>query len=102
MIRFSTILRSIKPFLGGVTVTVDRIRQQIHFTRNGSTEVLTVDQLFDEIETIFSSAKAAGPASVPAERAPARLAPIADNMRQNEPSWLTVCDKPQTNVLARL
>jgi len=93
--KFSTILRSIKPFLGGVTVSVNRNRQQIHFTRGGSTEILTVDQLFDEIENIFSNAKPAGPARVPVRQEPIR----ADNTWENGPSWLTICNNPKSNVL---
>jgi len=87
MITFKTILRAAKPFLGGVTVTVDRQRQRILFSRNKETTYLTVDQLFDQIEETFSKVKGIKPKAKPAlqER------PIGSWLAQNgQPSQLEI------------
>jgi hypothetical protein len=79
MIQFKTILRAARPFLGGVTVTVDRSRQRILFTRNGETTILTIDQLFDQIEETFSKAKRETPDPVPAHQERKEAPWLADN-----------------------
>lgn len=57
--RLRIIFRMIKPFLGALDVNIDRTRQIITLKKNGQVETLTVDQLYDEIESIFSGARPA-------------------------------------------
>jgi len=73
----------VKPFLGVLDLKIDRTRQIITFKRDGETETLTVDQLFDEIERMFLSAKPAA----------------QDRITPPEGSWLSDCPKPVTNPL---
>ncbi|MBA7496446.1 hypothetical protein ES702_07054 [subsurface metagenome] len=84
----------IKPFLGVLDLKIDRTRQIITFKRDGETETLTVDQLFDEIERMFSSAK---------PTAQVTLDPFGggaiDHLTPQESSWLSDCPKPVTNPL---
>lgn len=89
MSYLKTILKSAKPFLGKINVEIDRTRQMIYFEKNGQTQTLTVNQLFDEIESIFSKAK----------KPTARLAGETVNPAVNRPSWLPDCGKPVINPL---
>lgn len=82
MSALKTILRSVKPFLGKMDVHVDRSRQIISFNKNDKTETLTVNQLFDEIEGIFSKAMQKSEKAI------------------YQPFWLTNCDKPITSPLS--
>lgn len=88
MSSFKTIFRSIRPFLGKLEVEIDRTRQLISFKKNGKTEILTVDQLFDEIESIFQATR-------PATGLPGKTT----NLPKNRPSWLSNYDKPITSPL---
>ena len=80
--------------MGKVEVRIDRARQLIYFKRNGKTEILTVDQLFDEIEGIIPDARSA------AQNA---LDPFSDcSIKRIVPpgcSWLSNYDKPHTDPL---
>lgn len=104
MPNLRNIFRTIKPFLGKMEVEIDRKRQLIYFKRNGKTEIMNVNQLFDEIEGIFSKVRPSAPA------APITLDPFGGgsidrisppNSRICPPggSWLSNYDKPQTNPL---
>jgi len=88
------IFRTIKPFLGKMDVEIDRNRQIIYFKRNGRTEIMTVNQLFDEIEIIFTKARPA---------AQVTLDPFGggtiDRISPPGCSWLSNYDKPRTNPL---
>ena len=91
------IFRSIKPFLGKMEVEIDRTRQLIYFKRNGKTEIMNVNQLFDEIESIFTKVRPSAPA------APITLDPFGggtiDRISPPGGSWLSNCDKPRSNPL---
>jgi len=97
LISFRTIFRTVKPFLGKIEVRIDRARQLIYFKRNGRTEILTVDQLFDEIESIFTKIRPSAPA------AQTTLDPFGggtiDRIMPPDGSWLSNCGKPRTNPL---
>jgi len=86
----------IKPFLGVLDLKIDRTRQIITFKRDGQTETLTVDQLFDEIERMFSSAKPA---------AQVTLDPFGggtiDRITLPGSSWLSDYNKPAANPLGQ-
>lgn len=86
------IFRAIKPFLGGLDVKIDRRRQIITFKRNGQAETLTVNQLFDEIETIFSKAQ---------PTAQTTLDPFGGGIDRIEAPWLSNCNKPVANPLGQ-
>jgi len=82
----------IKPFLGALDVKIDRTRQIITFQKDGQVEMLTVDQLYDEIEEIFSKAKPA-PAQV-------TLDPFGSGtIDRIDGSWLAECKEPIVNPL---
>jgi len=82
----------VKPFLGALDVKIDRRRQIITFERDGRSETLTVDQLYDEIEGIFSKAR-------PAQTT---LDPFGGGtIDRIEPPWLSNCSKPVTNPLGQ-
>ena len=68
--------------MGDLEVKVDRARQIITFRRNGQAETMTVDQLFDEIESIFSKAR-----------------PTAQTTEEG--FWLPNCPTPLTNPLGQ-
>ncbi len=91
------IFRSIKPFLGKMEVEIDRTRQLIYFKKNGRTEIMNVNQLFDEIESIFTKVRPSAPA------APITLDPFGggtiDRISPPGGSWLSNYGKPQTNPL---
>lgn len=94
--RLRTIFQMIKPFLGALDVRIDRRRQIITFQKNGQSETLTVDQLYDEIESIFSKAK---PSSAPRE---VTLDPFGNGtIDRIEGFWLSDCNKPVTNPLGQ-
>lgn len=57
--RLKSIFRAIRPFMGDLDVKIDRARQIVTFRRNGQAETMNVEQLFDEIESIFSKARTA-------------------------------------------
>lgn len=87
------IFQMIKPFVGALDVTIDRTRQIITFKKNGQVETLTVNQLFDEIENIFSKAKPA---------AQITLDPFGGGtIDRIEGSWLSNHSKPITNPLGQ-
>lgn len=76
--------------MGDLEVEVDRRRQIITFRRNGQAETMTVEQLFDEIESIFSKAR---PAQI-------TLDPFGGGtIDRIAPTWLSRCDKPLTDPL---
>jgi len=82
----------IKPFLGALDVTIDRNRQIITFHRDGQAETMTVSQLFDEIESIFSKAR-------PAQTT---LDPFGSGtIDRIEPTWLSNCGKPVASPLGQ-
>ena len=101
MPNLRNIFRTIKPFLGKMEVEIDRNRQLIYFKRNGKTEIMNVNQLFDEIEGIFSKVRPSAPA------APITLDPFGGGSidRISPPggpysgSWLPNCGKPRSNPL---
>ena len=87
-----TIFRMVKPFLGALDVKIDRRRQIITFERDGRSETLTVDQLYDEIEGIFSKAR-------PAQTT---LDPFGSGtIDRIEPTWLSNCGKPVASPLGQ-
>ncbi|MBA7523269.1 hypothetical protein ES705_15392 [subsurface metagenome] len=92
--KLRNIFRVIKPFLGALDVNIDRTRQIITFKRDGESQTLTVDQLYDEIESIFSKAKPA---------AQTTLDPFGggtiDRITLPGSSWLSDCSSPVTNPL---
>ena len=87
-------------------IEIDRTRQLIYFKRNGSTEIMNVNQLFDEIESIFAKAKPSAPAT---QRQPDlfgggpidRISPPDGHIDPPDGSWLSNYDKPQTNPLSQ-
>jgi len=86
------ILRSVRPFLGKLDVEIDRNRQLIYFNKAGKTEILTVNQLFDEIESIFTKAQPA---------AQTTLDPFGGgSIDRIEAPWLSNCNKPVANPLS--
>ena len=90
--KLRNIFRSIKPFLGKIDIEIDRNRQLIYFTKADKTEILTVNQLFDEIESIFSKAK-------PAQTT---LDPFGGGtIDRIKPPWLSNCSKPVTTPLSQ-
>lgn len=94
MPNLRNIFRTIRPFLGKMEVEIDRNRQLIYFKRNGRTEIMTINQIFDEIESIFTKARPA---------APITLDPFGggtiDRIGPPGGSWLSNYDKPRTNPL---
>jgi len=87
------IFGAIKPFLGVLDLKIDRRRQIITFKRDGQTETLTVDQLFDEIERMFSSAKPA---------AQVTLDPFGGGtIDRIDSAWLSDYNKPAANPLSQ-
>ena len=92
--RLRFIFRAIRPFLGDLDLKIDRRRQIVTFKRDGHTETLTVDQLFDEIESIFSKARPATQTT---------LDPFGggtiDRITPPERSWLSDYNKPVLNPL---
>lgn len=94
------IFGAMKPFLGVLDLKIDRTRQIITFQRDGKAETLTVDQLYDEIESIFSKAKPA----MPVQRRPdVTLDPFGGGtIERIEGSWLPDCNEPAVNPRARL
>lgn len=97
MPNLRNIFRTIKPFLGRMEVEIDRSRQLIYFKRNGRTEIMTVNQLFDEIESIFTKVRPS------AQAAQNTFDPFGggtiDRISPPGGSWLSNCDKPQSNPL---
>jgi len=90
------ILRTVRPFLGKLDVEIDRNRQLIYFTKAGKTEILTVNQLFDEIESIFSKTTRA-----PAPESQVTLDPFGGGgIDRIEAPWLSNCNKPVANPLS--
>ena len=86
------IFKAIRPFLGDLDVRIDRRRQIITFQKNGQTETMTVNQLFDEIESL-SKAKPA---------AQTTLDPFGSGtIDRIEGFWLSDCNKPVTNPLGQ-
>jgi len=84
------IFRAIRPFLGDLDVKIDRRRQIITFKRNGRTETMTVNQLFDEIESVSKAKPAA---------AQTTLDPFGGGtIDRIEAPWLPNCSKPATNT----
>ncbi|MBA7703973.1 hypothetical protein ES703_112770 [subsurface metagenome] len=98
---FKLIFGAAKPFLRNLDVKIDRQTQTITFERAGQVEILTVDQLFDEIESLFAT-----------PGAPVIMPTLGSNGRRlngpREPqeapqeqislrAWLTKCDKPLKN-----
>lgn len=84
----------IRPFLGALDVKIDRRRQIITFQKNGQSETLTVDQLYDEIESIFSKAKPAA--------AQVTLDPFGGGtIDRIEAPWLSECKEPIVNPLGQ-
>jgi len=104
MPNLRNIFRTIKPFLGKMEVEIDRTRQLIYFKRNGKTEIMNVNQLFDEIESIFTKIKPSAPAA-PISLDPFgggtidRISPPGGRIGPPGGSWLSNYDKPQTNPL---
>lgn len=92
--NLKNIFRSIKPFLGKMNVEIDRNRQLIYFTKAGRTEILTVNQLFDEIESIFTKARPAAQITLDP-----RARGTIDRISPPGGFWLSNYDKPQTNPL---
>lgn len=93
------IFGAIKPFLGVLDLKIDRTRQIITFQRDGQTETLTVDQLFDEIERMFSSAK---PESVGRRRPTVTLDPFGGStIDRIDSAWLSDYNKPAVNPLSQ-
>lgn len=91
--QLRNIFRMVKPFLGALDVKIDRTRQIITFKKNGQVETLTVDQLFDEIEGIFSKSRPA---------AQTTLDPFGGGtINRIEAPWLSDCSKPVTNPLGQ-
>ena len=89
--KLKYIFRAIRPFLGAVDVTIDRRRQIITFHKGSQSETMTVAQLFDEIEGIFSKARPA---------AQTTLDPFGGGtIDRISPPWLSNCNKPRTNPL---
>ena len=88
--KLRSIFRVMKPFLGALDVNIDRTRQIITFKRDGQSETLTVDQLYDEIESIFSKAKPVAQTTLD------RFGATIDRIN---PPWLSNCSKPVTNPL---
>lgn len=87
MPNLKKLFRTVKPFLGNFEMRIDRSRQLIYFIKNGKTEILTVPQLFDEIESVFTRVSMATKAGEMADPA------------INRPSWLSLCEKPVTDPL---
>ena len=81
----------IRPFLGDYEVKIDRSRQIITFRNNGQVDTMNVDQLFDEIEKMFSKSPMMANDGCEALQAPQ----TSDSLR----SWLSECDKPLTDPL---
>jgi len=89
--KLRSIFRVIKPFLGALDVTIDRRRQIITFHKDNQSETMTVAQLFDEIESIFSKARPATQTT---------LDPFGGGtIDRIEAPWLSNCSKPVTNPL---
>ena len=97
MPNLRNIFRTIKPFLGKMEVEIDRNRQLIYFKRNGKTEIMNVNQLFDEIEGIFSKARSS--ASTLDPFGGGTIDRISPPGGPYSGSWLPNCGKPQTNPL---
>lgn len=76
---FRTFFTAIRPFMRGIDVRIDRQNQTVTFERNGQVEILTVDQLFNEIESMFARPGA------PQDANQRRVVPMV---------WLTNCDHP--------
>jgi len=77
--------------MGDLEVKIDRRRQLITFRSNGQLETLTVDQLFDEIESMFHKIPVMADDGCKALEAPQTSASVS--------SWLAECDKPLTDPL---
>ena len=82
----------------GIDVKIDRERQTVTFEQNGHFEILTVDQLFDEIETMFARPRAptirtelAGAAVN--QKNPGRPQEAAQP-QETLGTWLRDCDQP--------
>ncbi len=90
------IFSAVKPFLGVLDLKIDRTRQIITFKRDGQTETLTVDQLYDEIERMFPSAKPA---------AQVTLDPFGggtiDRINPQEGAWLSDYHRPSAKPLGQ-
>lgn len=87
------IFQMIKPFLGALDVKIDRTRQIITFKKNGQVETLTVNQLYDEIESIFTKAKPAVQTT---------LDPFGGGtINRIEAPWLSDYSKPAANPLGQ-
>lgn len=77
--------------MGDIDVKIDRARQIITFRNNGQTETMNVDQLFDEIETLFHKS--------PIMANDGCKAPETPQTTYSLRSWLAKCDKPLTDPL---
>ena len=101
MPNLRNIFRTIKPFLGRMQIEIDRNRQIIYFKKNGRTEIMTVNQLFDEIESIFTKAKPTVQTTMDPFCGGSIDHISPPNSRISPPggSWLSNYDKPQTNPL---
>lgn len=79
--------------MGDLDVNIDRTRQIITFKRDGQAETMTVEQLFDEIERMFSSAKPASQVT---------LDPFGGGtIDRIEAPWLSDYSKPSMNPLSQ-
>lgn len=47
------VLKTLKPFLAGVSIKFDRQKRLVIITQKGSTRTLTFDEAIDEIEKLF-------------------------------------------------
>lgn len=82
--------------MGDVDVKIDRARQIITFKRDGQAETMNVDQLFDEIERIFSNGRQ--------RRQPNQvtLDPFGGGtIDRIESPWLSDYNKPAANLLSQ-